>query len=383
MKNLIRYLLTLLKMMLWKFTWFNTLNPDEVLFMSFDGKQYSDSPKVLSEYLHETHLEKKLIWAFNGKIEDLPSYVDVVDRNSKEFRKSICTAGTVITNNSISSYIPIRKNQIFLNTWHGGSPTKTVGYREANPDPYYKYHFKIQDNKTTAILSGSSFFSEEVVRESFGLKKTQILELGFPKNDILLNDHTGITKKVKDYYQIGEEIGIILYAPTFRGLANDSSFLPEDTMINPEDSVNWFESKFQKKFVFLFRAHHTMKLRNMGNCINATDYPDMQELLCALDFLITDYSSCMHDCSLMKKPVFLYIPDYEDYMNGRGFYYDIPTMPFPYALNLEEFNKSIFEFDYNKYIHEVEDYHNRMGNFESGHATADVVSWLENKWKLI
>lgn len=381
MKNLIRYWLTLLKMLMWKFTWFNKVNTEEVLFMSFDGKQYSDSPRVLSEYLHKTHSEKRLIWALNEKIEDLPSYIDVVDRNSKQFRKSICTVGTVITNNSISSYIPIRKKQIFLNTWHGGSPTKTVGYREANPDPYYKYHFKIQDNKTTAILSSSKFFSEEVVRESFGFKKTEILELGLPKNDVLLNDHTNIVKKVKDYYQIAEEIGIILYAPTFRGSANDSSFLSEGNMINPEICVKWFESKLQKKFVFLFRAHHAMKLRNMENCINATDYPDMQELLCALDYLITDYSSCMHDCSLMKKPVFLYIPDYEDYMKDRGFYYDIPSMPFPYALNMEEFSKIIFEFDYDKYKRDVDDYHNRMGNFENGHATTNVVSWLEEKWK--
>lgn len=66
-----------------------------------------------------------------------------------------------------------------------------------------------------------------------------------------------------------------------------------------------------------------MKLNNIEGCISATAYPDMQDLLCAADFLITDYSSCMHDFSLMKKPVFLYVPDYIEYMKERGFYYDI------------------------------------------------------------
>lgn len=370
-------------MALWKLTWIKPLQKDTILFMSFDGKQYSDSPRVLSEKLHETHPEKKLVWALNDSIEELPDYVELIDRNSKVFKSAICTAGTVITNNSISSFIPIRQRQIFLNTWHGGSPTKTVGYREVNPDPYFKYHFRIQDKKTTAILSSSKFFSREVVKESFGFKRTEILEIGLPKNDVLLNDYSDVTKKVRDYYHLDDEIGIVLYAPTFRGSANDSSFLPTESMINPETCLKWFESRFQKKYVFLFRAHHVMKLKNMGNCINATDYPDMQELLCALDFLITDYSSCMHDCSLMKKPVFLYIPDYDDYMKDRGFYYDIPTMPFPYAMTLEDFSKCILSFDYDRYIQGVEAYHNRMGNFESGHATVDVISWLENEWELI
>ena len=368
-------------MIMWKIEWKNNLNKDDILFLSYDGKQYSDSPKVLSECLHKTHPEKNLIWGLSNGIDEIPDYVKIIGRNSKDFKKTICTAGTIITNNSINSYIPIRKKQILLNTWHGGSPTKTVGYRESNPDPYYKYHFRIQDRKTTAILSGSNFFTEEVIRKSFGFTKTRILEFGFPKNDVLLNDHQDIEKKVRSFYKIDSCTGIIIYAPTFRGSANDSSFLPGEMMLNPRKCIEWFEEKYNKKFVFLFRAHHAMKISNMGNCIPVTDYPDMQELLCATDFLITDYSSCMHDCSLMKKPTILYIPDYDEYMKDRGFYYEIPTMPFPYAFTPDELKKVVIDFDYDKYKREVDKYHIRIGNFESGHATKDVISWLENEMK--
>lgn len=379
--NYLRYIFTLIKMTLLKRYWILGIEKETVLFMSYDGKQYSDSPRCISEAIHLKYPKKKILWALKEPYVVCPDYVNIVNRNSKEFYRAICTAKVIITNNSISSYIPIRKNQIFLNTWHGGSPTKTVGFREENPDSYFKYHFKIQDSKTTAMLSGSKFFTEEVIKESFGFKRTLPLELGLPKNDILLNDHSSITTKVRKYYDIKPECSIILYAPTFRGDANDSTFLNKEHLLDPAKVIECFSRKNNKKYVFMFRAHHAMKVTELEGSISATDYPDMQELLCAADILITDYSSCMHDFSLMKKTVFLYIPDYEEYMKDRGFYYTIPSMPFPYAKTLPEFENVIFNYDENDYIKKVEQYLNRMNNYEDGNATERVLSWLVNKWE--
>lgn len=384
MKNIIRYILTVIRMTFWKLLWIRPVQTNVYIFMSYDGEQYSDSPRVLSEYIHEKKPEIKIVWAMNEKniISEIPDYVKQIGRHSFEFKKTITSAAVIVTNNSISSYIPVRRKQIFLNTWHGGSPTKTVGFCETNPNPYYKYHFSIQDNKTTAILSSSRFFSEDVVKKSFRFRKTEILELGLPKNDILFRNHKVVEEKVRKYFGLNKETGIVLYAPTFRGDANNSTFLNKNDMILPRECINWFEKKYCRRFVFLFRAHHTMKIANVDGSISATDYPDMQDLLCAADFLITDYSSCMHDFSLMNKPVFLYIPDYTDYMKDRGFYYDIPTMPFPYAYNRTELEKIISEFNKEKYISEVKDYHKRMGNLEDGKATERVYEWLEGRLKI-
>lgn len=380
MKNKIRYVLTMFYMLLLKQYWLYPIENNIVLFMSYDGKQYSDSPRCISEAVHRQFPEKKILWAFYELHSECPDYIKQVNRLSKDFYKTICTAGTIITNNSISSYIPIRKGQIFLNTWHGGSPTKTVGFREAVPNPYYKYHFRIQDNKTTAMLTSSRFFTEEVIKESFGFKKVHVLETGLPKNDVFYRCHDEVVQKVYEYFGIEPTIKIILYAPTFRGDANNSKFLKPNEIINADKCMEWFEKKNGEKYVFLFRAHHAMKNINIPGSILATDYPDMQDLLCAADILITDYSSCMHDFSLMKKPVFLYIPDYEEYMKDRGFYYDIPTMPFPYSQTLEDFEKSIQNFDIAQYKLDVQNYHERMGNFDDGKATERVLEWLKNNW---
>ena len=49
--------------------------------------------------------------------------------------------------------------------------------------------------------------------------------------------------------------------------------------------------------------------------VNVSDYPDMQELLCVADSLITDYSSCIWDYSLLARPCYLYVPDLDEYVN--------------------------------------------------------------------
>ena len=43
----------------------------------------------------------------------------------------------------------------------------------------------------------------------------------------------------------------------------------------------------------------------------------------SVDALITDYSSVFFDYSITRKPIILYMYDYEEYMHDRGMYFDI------------------------------------------------------------
>ena len=94
----------------------------------------------------------------------------------------------------------------------------------------------------------------------------------------------------------------------------------------------------------------------------------MQELLCAADVLITDYSSCMGDFALMKKPAFLYCPDLEDYIQERGFYWDIHSLPFPVSVDEKGFLESIENFDAQRYSIGVEQYLQKLGSYENPNA---------------
>jgi CDP-glycerol glycerophosphotransferase len=60
-----------------------------------------------------------------------------------------------------------------------------------------------------------------------------------------------------------------------------------------------------------------------NNIINASSYPDIQELYLITDILITDYSSVLFDFAVMERPIIFYAYDLEEYKNDiRGAYLD-------------------------------------------------------------
>ena len=68
------------------------------------------------------------------------------------------------------------------------------------------------------------------------------------------------------------------------------------------------------------------------NIIDASSYNDMQELLCATDTLVTDYSSTIGEALVSNKKCFIYAYDYEKYKN-RGLVMDLIDLPFPVTFN--------------------------------------------------
>ena len=77
--------------------------------------------------------------------------------------------------------------------------------------------------------------------------------------------------------------------------------------------------------------------------VNVSDYPDMQELLCAAGLLITDYSSSMFDYALTGKPIARFATDIEAYQKDRDFYFPLESLPFPLAKSNEELEAILAE----------------------------------------
>ena len=169
----------------------------------------------------------------------------------------------------------------------------------------------------------------------------------------------------------------MLYAPTFR----------RDRSLEPY-SIDWKRAlpELRKHFnnpdvtVFL-RLHPNMihkdvtPLMTDPAIINATRYHDMQELLCAADMLITDYSSSMFDMSMLGKPCLLYATDIEQY--NRGYYFKFSELPYPVATSNDELVEIIRDFDPAAYITGVKDFmDNKIGLFEDGNASKSIAEWI-------
>lgn len=348
--------------------------------MSFNGLQYSDSPKSISDNLLLNHKTIKQVWAFSNKnkFKELKKKdIKLSTINSLHFYFHILTSKSIIVNDFINTFIPIRKNQILLNTWHGGGSFKTVGMTSKSCTDYDLYFFKIHRKMTNAFVSSSSYFNETVLNRSF-LYKGNILEYGMPRNDLLFKNDPNISIKVKKHFGIEDNKKVVLYAPTHRNISTASDFLSnKKNVVNIKHCLKALTQKFNGDFCFLFRAHHIISYGDLdGASYNATNYPDMQELLQTADVLLTDYSSCMWDFSLMQKPTFVFATDLDNYIDERDFFMDIKDWPFPIAQNNEQLISNILNFDNKKYTNKIDHYLSDLGSFEKGNATQKVTNWL-------
>lgn len=206
----------------------------------------------------------------------------------------------------------------------------------------------------------------------------EILEEGLPRNDLFFNSKEIDISRIKRSLNIEEDKKIILYAPTFRGKG--------ETNINyyglDIDSIkNILENKFGGEWLVATRLHPNIVSNDSisNNYMDLSKYPDMQELLLISDFLITDYSSSIFDMIEMKKPVFIYANDIDEYKKSRGLRDEYFKWGFSIAKSNDELVKDINNFDYDKYLSIVDELNKRFNTFDRGIASKKVVDIIEKK----
>lgn len=111
--------------------------------------------------------------------------------------------------------------------------------------------------------------------------------------------------------------------------------------------------------------------------INATNYPDMQELLAASDILISDYSSCLPEFIISRRPSFIYAADLEKYEDG--FYYPLSTLPSPIAADNGELSDNILNFDYSEYKQKAEKFLEFAGYSDDINSAKRIIDFILDK----
>ena len=338
----------------------------KIVFECYLGKQYSCSPKAIAEYLEGQ--EKDLyeqVWIYLDK--PLPGCRSKqIRRGSFGWYYHMLTAGTVIMNSGFCQRIPFRKNQIVINTWHGGGAYKKI---ESNPDFTEWYNRQID-----VFLSSSEKFTELEIRGAMGFRG-EVLNTGLPRNDVFFDAarRTALSEKVRKNLKLRTEAAV-LYAPTwFEG----------KEMSDPDFGklCDALSKRFRKTFSVLYRKHYHESAKPVlsENVIDVSAYPDMQELLPASDVLITDYSSSIWDYSFTGRPVFLYAPDIGEFRKHHGFYYDPEECGFPLAKTEDALWENIAAFDEAAFHENMKMHHDELGSYETGEACCRLTEWLKEK----
>lgn len=347
-----------------------------IVFFSYFGAQYSCNPKYISLYLQEHMRDFEVVWAFvhPDEFKDLESKnIKITRYNSLSFLRICLTSRYIITNSEIPAWFPLTRRQTLINTWHGGGAYKKVGAAYQKETAGKQKRAGIARRTPCVYLSSSNAFAEMTLRQSFH-HTGEVLAYGMPRNDMLVRQNREeLYNKIKNHYNIPVDNHMLLYAPTYRESKKASEYLFDCSRIKEA-----LIQRFGGNWSILFRMHYFVmeQLADSEEYIDASGYPDMQELLYVSDILITDYSSSMWDFALTGKPCFLFAPDLDHYDLSRGFYTDIHTWPYPLAENAEELRGNIQNFDSTAYAANVRKHFEDLGNRESGHSAKKVCEYI-------
>lgn len=355
---------------------------NKIVFSNYMGESYGGNSKYITEEILNRKLPFELVWLLKDtKNNNVPKGVKPVKYGSLKAFFELATAKIWIDNYHKIDYIKkgLDKNsqQIYIQTWHGSLGIKKIEksvFNLTSDSMWEKY--AIENSKMTNFWISNSLFETNVYKNSFWDVKN-IKEFGHPQNDIFFKTHEGLKDNICRTYNISTDKKILLYAPTFR---DSLSFDPYD--INFEILEDALKRKFDGNWCIMVRFHNRLRKRMKNSyqnnrIINVSNYHDMQELLYVADILISDYSSCMFDFMLTKKPVFIFAVDIEKYSEERGFYYPLETTPFSIARNNKELITNVNNFDIVKYKSEVEQFLKDKGCMEDGQASKRVVDLIE------
>jgi CDP-glycerol glycerophosphotransferase len=364
------------------------VEPKKAVFISFDGKSYSDNPKAISEKLHELHPDFEIVWMFGNAEEKrkiVPDYVKCVQAGSFEALRELATSKFWVDNFCKPLFIYKGKNQFYIQTGHGDRGFKKVLYdvRTLLPNGHYKEGDLAEPEICDLGVSGSEFMNR-LYRSAFGYEG-EILTCGSPRNDQLLVCDKSKAKAVRETLKLDMGIKILLYAPTFRDskLGSAQGF----DGIDLRSVIRSLEDKTGDRWVCLVRSHSSasgfenQRLFN-DRLTDVTAYEDMSDLLLISDMLITDYSSSAGDFALLGRPIILFQNDREEYVKkDRTFYFDIDESPYIVALNQDQLIDIIRNMEMDKAAQNCRDILRFYGASETGKSSEAVANYIISKLK--
>lgn len=348
-------------------------DPKLVVFEAFQGRSYSCSPKAIYEHMLNCPEFKDFsyVWVFrdinaHGKF---PQNTRLVKFDSEEAFHAYAHAGTWITNSRLRDFYIPKKNQRYIQCWHG-TPFKKIGCDvtaagNATSTVQEIYNEYTEEAKRISLFISPSDFTTSKLISAFNLKnlnkENRIIQKGYPRNDSLFNTDLKTVENFKKNLHIPDNKKIILYCPTFR----DNQYSGSGYTFEPTVDFFSLREKCGDDFVILFRAHYfiadSFDFSKYGNfVINVSDYDDINDLYLISDILITDYSSVFFDYANLKRPIIFYLYDFEEYKNNmRDFYFGTAMLPGPVTQTQEN-----LEIELNKILNDIRNGGNGLLNYE-------------------
>ncbi|MET1132636.1 MAG: CDP-glycerol glycerophosphotransferase family protein, partial [Aeromicrobium sp.] len=355
---------------------------DLVVFESDTGRAVADSPRAIYEELVDRGAPYATVWSTRSTFRPRDVTTRKVEPNSPAFHWHLSRARYWVNNQNFGPVVKPAKDTTYVQTWHG-TPLKRMQYDAVSTTGRAEGYLERVAAKTAtwSVLLSPSPYATKAFRSAFRYEG-RVLEAGYPRNDVLVTEAKERGEITRQRLGLRPQDRVVLYAPTFRDDVKQGKQFVWDGALEWAPLVEGLD----ENTVILVRRHSVVRgsLRIppelADRVVDVSDYPDMQDLLCVADVLVTDYSSVMFDYAILDRPIVLFCYDLEHYRDDlRGFYLDLEAeAPGPIVTTQEELRRALLEAQAHGDAHAARrhEFRERFAPLDDGRATARVVDEL-------
>ncbi|MCM1114569.1 MAG: CDP-glycerol glycerophosphotransferase family protein [Clostridium sp.] len=233
-----------------------------------------------------------------------------------------------------------KENLKVIQMWHASGAIKkfglqSVGTKEGRDEAisramcmHKNYDYILAPSKATAAF----------YMEAFGYNAGSMKICSLPRVDEVLTDTGSVTRFYRENPALTHK-KIIVYLPTFRD--------------REPAAVNELKAAFDGRmddYHLIVSTHPLFSDVKRDNRFSFNGSYSTYDLMKVADIIVTDYSACAFDASVLMKPLYFYVPDYQQYSDERGININLKEeMPAAVFENAEDLLKSIkndsYDFD--------------------------------------
>lgn len=222
-----------------------------------------------------------------------------------------------------------KKSLKIIQLWHALGALKkfglqSVGTKEGRDE---KISRAMCMHKNYDYIIAPSEATERFYEQAFGYGSDSFEILSLPRVDAIVNNNC-----TSEFFSKNPDLAdkkIILYLPTFR---EREPYAVEELKAEFDDSMIDYH--------LIISTHPLFSKVKRDESFSYNGSFNTYDLMKVSDIIITDYSACAFEASVLLKPLYFFVPDYDRYSQERGINIDLkkemPSATFENAQELIE-----------------------------------------------
>jgi len=281
------------------------------------GSDATDTQVALARELDRRDLGDKVIWGVSQDSTVVPRGQRRVVVGSPEYYQALRTSAVLCFNADVPEFLVSHTGQTVIQTGPG-HPFEAVGVPRwrHNEETDLRIRLNLEQRNRWDVVVSPSALATQLNRQCFPVR-AEMWELGTPRNDALVLPPSGARDAIRESLGLGPDQVAVLYVPSDRKYSLENVWThPYSTVVNP----HWLARQLGKQYVILMRGKlPTGRVRSVGNVIDVTHYPEINDLILASDCGLFDYSPVRFDYSTTDKPMAYIVLDKEEYAAASPF----------------------------------------------------------------